>query len=78
MTTVLTLEASEVHAEGEPGRVITSAAELVRGSTMAERFDYCRAELEPARQLILHEPRGYPGLCAVSSCRQSTLARTSA
>ena len=65
MTTVLTLEAIEVHAEGEPGRVITSAAELVRGSTMVERFDYCRAELEPVRQLILHEPRGYPGLCAV-------------
>ena len=65
MSTVLTLEAIEVHAEGEPGRVITSADELVRGSTMAERFDYCRAELEPVRQLILHEPRGYPGLCAV-------------
>jgi proline racemase len=65
MSTVLTLEAIEVHAEGEPGRVITSAAELVRGSTMVERFDYCRAELEPVRQLILHEPRGYPGLCAV-------------
>ena len=28
MSTVLTLEAIEVHAEGEPGRVITSAAEL--------------------------------------------------
>jgi hypothetical protein len=53
MTTVLTLEAIEVHAEGEPGRVITSAAELVRGSTMAQRFDYCRAELEPARQFDL-------------------------
>ena len=32
---------------------------------MAERFDYCRAELEGLRRLILHEPRGYPGLCAV-------------
>ena len=32
---------------------------------MAERFDYCRAELDGLRRLILHEPRGYPGQCAV-------------
>ena len=31
MSTASTLEAIEVHAEGEPGRVITSAAGLVRG-----------------------------------------------
>ena len=61
----LTLEAIEAHAEGEPSRVITSAADLVRGETMAERLDYCRAELDGLRRLILHEPRGYPGQCAV-------------
>ena len=65
MSTKINLEAIEVHAEGEPGRVITSAADLVHGTTMAERFDYCRSELEGLRRLILHEPRGYPGLCAV-------------
>ena len=65
MSTVLALEAIEAHAGGEAGRVITSAADLVRGDTMAERFDYCRAELDGLRRLILHEPRGYPGLCAV-------------
>ena len=65
MSARLELEAIEVHAEGEPGRVITSAAELVRGDTMAERFAYCRSQLDGLRQLILHEPRGYPGLCAV-------------
>ena len=61
----LTLEAIEVHAEGEPGRVITSAADLVQGETMAERFEYCRTQLDDLRRLILHEPRGYPGQCAV-------------
>ncbi len=65
MTVSLTLEAIEVHAAGEAGRVVTSAADLVRGETMAERLAYCRAELEDLRRLILHEPRGYPGLCAV-------------
>ena len=65
MSIKIALEAIEVHAEGEPSRVITSAADLVQGETMAERFDYCRAELEGLRRLILHEPRGYPGQCAV-------------
>lgn len=65
MSIKIALEAIEVHAEGEPSRVITSAADLVHGETMAERFDYCRAELDGLRRLILHEPRGYPGQCAV-------------
>lgn len=59
------LEAIEVHAEGEPGRVITNAAALVRGETMAERFAFCRDHLDDLRRAILREPRGYPGLCAV-------------
>ncbi|UOQ90523.1 proline racemase family protein [Agromyces endophyticus] len=65
MTTVFELDAVEVHAEGEPGRVITNAAALVEGTTMAERFDYCVANLDGLRRAILREPRGYPGLCAV-------------
>ncbi len=59
------LSTVEVHAEGEPGRVVLDAAHLVEGDTMAERFAYCRAHLHPLRELLLHEPRGYPALCAV-------------
>jgi proline racemase len=62
---LVTLDAVEVHAEGEPSRIVTSAAGLVHGSTMAERFVYCRAQLDWLRQLLLHEPRGHPALCAV-------------
>lgn len=65
MSTRIRLDAVEVHAEGEPGRVLTSAADLVLGDTMAERLAYCRAHLDWLRLLMLHEPRGYPGLCAV-------------
>jgi proline racemase len=61
----LTLDAVEVHAEGEPGRILTSAAGLVHGDTMAERLAYCRNHLDWLRRLMLREPRGYPGLCAV-------------
>lgn len=59
------LDAIEVHAEGEPGRIITNAAGLIRGDTMEERLAYCRDELDGLRRAMLREPRGYPGLCAV-------------
>lgn len=61
----LTLTTVEVHAEGEPGRVVLDAAHLVQGDTMAQRFAWCREHLDPLRELLLHEPRGYPALCAV-------------
>lgn len=55
----------EVHAEGEPGRIILNAAELVKGTTMEERLSYCKDNLDWLRNVMLHEPRGYPALCAV-------------
>jgi proline racemase len=61
----LTLTTVEVHAEGEPGRVVLDAAHLVEGDTMAERLTFCRERLQWLRELVLHEPRGYPALCAV-------------
>ncbi|GAB3396966.1 proline racemase family protein [Schumannella luteola] len=62
---IFRLETIEVHAEGEPGRVIVNAADFVEGDTMAERFDFCVQNLDGLRRAILREPRGYPGLCAV-------------
>ena len=55
----------DAHAEGEPGRVIVGMDDLVPGATIAERFDYATTHLHDVRRLVLHEPRGYPGLCAV-------------
>lgn len=60
-----TLEWIDVHAEGEPGRVVLAQALGVQGATMGERLAWCERELEPLRRLLLHEPRGYPALCAV-------------
>ncbi|MFV0459271.1 MAG: proline racemase family protein [Actinomycetales bacterium] len=65
MSGQLVLETVEVHAEGEPSRVVTSAAELVQGATMAERFAYCQERLDWLRHLLLREPRGHPALCGV-------------
>jgi proline racemase len=61
----LTLTTVEVHAEGEPGRIVLDAGDLVRGDTMPERLAHCRANLDWLRKLLLTEPRGYPALCAV-------------
>ncbi|GAB3300439.1 proline racemase family protein [Parasphingorhabdus pacifica] len=54
----------DVHAEGEPGRVLIGSNLHVKGETMAERLQYCRNHLDALRLLLLREPRGYPGLCA--------------
>ena len=42
MSNRIALDAVQVHAEGEPGRILTDAAGLVQGGTMAERLAYCR------------------------------------
>jgi len=72
----LTLTTVEVHAEGEPGRVVLDAADLVQGETMAERFAWCRGNLHWLRELLLREPRGYPR-CAPSCCCPSPGGPTS-
>lgn len=64
MTPRQIVHAVDVHAEGEPGRVLIGSHLHVRGETMAERLRYCREHLDALRLLVLREPRGYPGLCA--------------
>jgi proline racemase len=59
------INAIDVHAAGEPGRVLIDSHLHVKGATMAERLQYCRQHLDDLRLLLLQEPRGYPGLCAV-------------
>ena len=61
----LSLTTVEVHAEGEPGRVLLDADHLVEGATMPERLASCRENLDWLRRFVLHEPRGYPALCGV-------------
>lgn len=58
------IQAVDVHAAGEPGRVLLGSGLKVKGSTMAEKLRYCREQLDDFRTLVLQEPRGYPGLCS--------------
>ena len=60
-----TINAIDVHAAGEPGRVIIGQNLHVKGATMAQRLQHCTEHLDDLRKLLLREPRGYPGICAV-------------
>ncbi|CAL9336800.1 Proline racemase [Streptomyces sp. enrichment culture] len=59
------IQAIDVHAAGEPGRVLIGSHLHVKGATMAERLHYCEKHLDGLRRLLLREPRGYPALCGV-------------
>ncbi|OAO04391.1 proline racemase family protein, partial [Roseovarius indicus] len=55
--------AVEAHAEGEPGRVITSGAPPLPGATVFEQMQHLSAHADDLRLLMLREPRGQPALC---------------
>ena len=57
------LTAVDVHAEGEPGRVITAGVLDLPGDTMLDKMRWMEANADHIRQRMLREPRGYPGLC---------------
>lgn len=57
------IPAVDVHAGGEPGRVIVGGVFDVPGSTMFEKAMHLQANADGLRRLMLREPRGYPALC---------------
>lgn len=63
MSQPLKLATVEVHAEGEPGRVITHGLPEMPGASVFEKMEWMRANADHIRRLMLREPRGYPALC---------------
>ncbi len=57
------LTAIEVHACGEPGRVIVGGVLDVPGASVFEKRLHFERHLDHIRKRMLREPRGYPGLC---------------
>jgi proline racemase len=57
------ITAVEVHAGGEPGRVIVGGVIDVPGATMFEKMRHLARHRDDLRTRMLREPRGYPGLC---------------
>ncbi len=57
------INAIDLHACGEPGRVITGGILDVPGTSMFEKMKYFERHHDDVRQRLLREPRGYPALC---------------
>ena len=57
------ITAVDVHAAGEPGRVITGGVPAIPGGSMFEKMMHLREHHDGLRRLMLREPRGYPALC---------------
>ncbi len=54
------IHAVDLHACGEPGRVIVGGVLDVPGASMFEKMQYLASEADGLRKLMLREPRGYP------------------
>jgi proline racemase len=54
------IRAIDLHAAGEPGRVIVGGVEEVPGSTMFDKMSWLREQRDDLRLRMLREPRGYP------------------
>jgi len=54
------IQAVDLHACGEPGRVIVGGVLDVPGVTMFDKMQYLATEGDDLRKRMLREPRGYP------------------
>ena len=54
------IQAIDLHACGEPGRVIVGGVLDVPGRSMFEKMRYLETEADDLRKRMLREPRGYP------------------
>ncbi len=54
------IQAIDLHACGEPGRVIVGGVLDVPGATMFEKMRYFETRADDLRKRMLREPRGYP------------------
>lgn len=54
------IHAVDLHACGEPGRVIVGGVLDVPGKTMFEKMQHLATKADGLRKLMLNEPRGYP------------------
>ncbi len=57
------IQAIDLHACGEPGRVIVGGVLDVPGKSMFEKMTYLQTHADGLRKRMLREPRGYPASC---------------
>lgn len=67
------LHTLDLHAAGEPCRVLRDARfTAVPGSTMRERLDYVKANLDELRLAVMREPRGHEAMFGSILTRPAT------
>ena len=54
------INAVDLHACGEPGRVITGGILDVPGNSMFDKMKHLSNQMDSLRLMMLREPRGYP------------------
>ena len=54
------VRAVDLHAAGEPGRVILGGVDDVPGATMFDKMTWLAANRDGLRLRMLREPRGFP------------------
>src|SRR3954454_14060378 len=54
------IRAVDLHAAGEPGRVIVDGVDDVPGTTMFDKMSWLAAHRDDLRLSMLREPRGFP------------------
>ena len=57
------ITAVDLHACGEPGRVIVGGVRDVPGRTMFEKMKHLERHHDDLRKRMLREPRGFPAVC---------------
>ena len=55
-----TIRAVDLHAAGEPGRVIVGGVDDVPGTSMFDKMSWLQANRDDLRLRMLREPRGFP------------------
>ena len=53
------IQTIDAHAAGEPLRLITGGFPTPMGETMLEKREWVRANCDPLRRALMHEPRGH-------------------
>lgn len=66
ITSVRTLD---LHAAGEPCRVLYASLIDLPGETMRERLDYLKSNLDGVRSFLMQEPRGHKAMFGSILCR---------
>lgn len=62
----------DLHAAGEPCRVLYSDCYDMPGDSMRKRLDYMKAQNDPVRVLLMQEPRGHKAMFGSILCSPVT------